>query len=176
MAVDRMRAALAAALGDIAFRCHRRRVKHRSSRLSFRLASLFSSSAAACVGKPLGSTRMVAAASAGSQEGPKFDVDFTTSNTRSSVTATEQLVDSQDRLLTSHKYRYQKRRQPATGELWAQMGSDASNRSGANARCLLTVLVVAQAFLTIAFLAYVHETQFIKGDYGVVYRAQTRLK
>jgi hypothetical protein len=56
------------------------------------------------------------------------------------------------------------------------MGSDASNRSGANARCLLTVLVVAQAFLTIAFLAYVHETQFIKGDYGVVYRAQTRLK
>jgi hypothetical protein len=58
----------------------------------------------------------------------------------------------------------------------AQMGSDASNRSRANARCLLTVLVVAQAFLTIAFLAYVHETQFIKGDYGVVYRAQTRLK
>src|SRR5262245_272103 len=67
--------------------------KHRSSRLSFRLASLFSSSAAVCVGKPLGSTRMVAATLAGSQEGPKFDVDFTTSNTRSSVTATEQLVD-----------------------------------------------------------------------------------
>jgi hypothetical protein len=53
-----------------------------------------------------------------------------------------------------------------------QIGSDESNRSVANARRLLATLVLSQALLTIAFQAYIHETEFIKGDYGVVYRAQ----
>src|SRR5262249_37069785 len=58
----------------------------------------------------------------------------------------------------------------------ARLVSDQSNRPTANALRLFAVLVLAQAFLTIAFLAYVHETEFIKGDYGVVYRAQYPLK
>jgi len=53
-----------------------------------------------------------------------------------------------------------------------QIGSDASDRSIANARRLLAVLVLAQALLAVTFFAYIHETQFIKVDYGVVYRAQ----
>jgi hypothetical protein len=52
-------------------------------------------------------------------------------------------------------------------------GSNGSIGSAANSRRLLTGLVLAQAFITITFLAYIHETQFIKGDYGTVYRAQT---
>jgi hypothetical protein len=56
----------------------------------------------------------------------------------------------------------------------AQVGSNGSSSASiANSRFLLSALVLAQACLTISFLGYVHETKFIKGDYGIVYRAQT---
>jgi hypothetical protein len=54
-----------------------------------------------------------------------------------------------------------------------QMGSSGDGASIASSRCLLSTLVLAQACLTMSFLGYVHETKFIKGDYGIVYRAQT---
>jgi hypothetical protein len=53
------------------------------------------------------------------------------------------------------------------------MGSNGDGASIASSRCLLSTLVLAQACLTMSFLGYVHETKFIKGDYGIVYRAQT---
>jgi hypothetical protein len=62
---------------------------------------------------------------------------------------------------------------PALWLAWlTRAGSSGSIRSAANSRLLLTGLVLAQACITITFLAYIHETQFIRGDYGVVYRAQ----
>jgi len=55
----------------------------------------------------------------------------------------------------------------------ARVGSRGTIGSAANSRLLLSALVLAQACLTIAFLSYIHETQFINGDYGTVYQAQT---
>ena len=43
--------------------------------------------------------------------------------------------------------------------------------AGGNARRLLAALVVAQAALSGAFLAYIHDRQVIDGDYGAVYGA-----
>ena len=64
---------------------------------------------------------------------------------------------------------------PALWLAWlTRAGSNGSIGSTANSRLLLTGLVLAQACLTITFLAYIHETQFIQGDYGTVYGAQTR--
>jgi hypothetical protein len=57
----------------------------------------------------------------------------------------------------------------------ARVGSSGSIGSVANSRLLLSGLVLAQACITITFLSYIHETQFIKGDYGIVYRAQRHL-
>ena len=63
---------------------------------------------------------------------------------------------------------------PALWLAWlTRAGSNGSIGSEANSRLLLTGLVLAPACITIAFLAYIHQTQFIKGDYGTVYRAQT---
>jgi hypothetical protein len=64
---------------------------------------------------------------------------------------------------------------PALWLAWlTRAGSNGSIESEANSRLLLTGLVLAQACITITFLAYIHETQFIKGgDYGIIYRAQT---
>ena len=65
---------------------------------------------------------------------------------------------------------------PALWLTWlARVGSSGSIRSVANSRLLLSGLVLAQACITITFLSYIHETQFIKGDYGTVYRAQTHI-
>jgi hypothetical protein len=55
----------------------------------------------------------------------------------------------------------------------AQVGSNGNSASITSSRYLLSALVLAQACLTMSFLGYVHETKFIKGDYGIVYRAQT---
>jgi hypothetical protein len=63
---------------------------------------------------------------------------------------------------------------PALWLAWlTRAGSNGSMGSTANSRLLLTGLVLAQACITITFLAYIHETQFIHGDYGTVYGAQT---
>jgi len=65
---------------------------------------------------------------------------------------------------------------PALWLAWlARVGSSGSIGSVANSRLLLSGLVLAQACITITFLSYIHETQFIKGDYGTVYRAQRHL-
>ena len=62
---------------------------------------------------------------------------------------------------------------PALSLAWlTRVGSGRSTGSVANSRLLLTCLVLAQACLTIAFLGYIHETQFINGDYGTAYQAQ----
>jgi hypothetical protein len=63
---------------------------------------------------------------------------------------------------------------PALWLAWLSgVGSGGSTGSVANSRLLLTGLVLAQACITIMFLSYIHETEFIKGPYGTVYRAQT---
>jgi hypothetical protein len=62
---------------------------------------------------------------------------------------------------------------PALWVAWlARVGSNGSIGSATNSRLLLAGLVVAQACTTLTFLAYIHETQFIQGDYGTVYHAQ----
>lgn len=53
----------------------------------------------------------------------------------------------------------------------ARAASGAAGMTDA-ARRLLAALVMAQAGVTLLFLTYVHETQVIRGDYGVTYGAQ----
>lgn len=51
--------------------------------------------------------------------------------------------------------------------------SVSGGRSSDSGRLILGSLVLVQACLTISFLSFVHETRVIKGDYGVVYDAQS---
>jgi hypothetical protein len=55
----------------------------------------------------------------------------------------------------------------------ARAGSGESAGSTARARFLLTALVMAQAGVTVMFLAYIHQAQIIHGDYGVAFGAQS---
>ena len=65
---------------------------------------------------------------------------------------------------------------PALSLAWiAQAGSSRDRvASVANSRRLLAVLAAAQASVTLLFLAYVHQTQIIDGDYGVAYGSRFR--
>jgi hypothetical protein len=64
---------------------------------------------------------------------------------------------------------------PALWLAWlVRTGETSSARAPSVSRLLLSGLVLAQACTTMFFLAYVHEIQFIKGDYGTTYRSQTR--
>ena len=63
---------------------------------------------------------------------------------------------------------------PALWLAWlVRVGESSSERAAAHSRLLLLGMVLAQACTTIIFLAYVHETQVIRGDYGTAYRSQT---
>src|SRR5262245_23656337 len=65
---------------------------------------------------------------------------------------------------------------PALWLAWiAQAGSSGHVGSLANSRRLLAALVLIQAGLTLIFFTYIHETQFIDGDYGIAYGSQTHL-
>ena len=63
---------------------------------------------------------------------------------------------------------------PALWLAWlVRAGESSSERAAARSRLLLSGMVLAQAFTTVVFLAYVHEIQFIRGDYGTAYRSQS---
>lgn len=62
---------------------------------------------------------------------------------------------------------------PALWLAWiAQAGSGEGAGSTANARRLLAALVMAQACVTVMFLAFIHQAQIIHGDYGVAFGSQ----
>ncbi len=62
---------------------------------------------------------------------------------------------------------------PALWLAWiARAGSGEGAGSTAKARGLLAALVIAQAGVTVLFLVYIHQTQIIRGDYGVAFGSQ----
>jgi hypothetical protein len=62
---------------------------------------------------------------------------------------------------------------PALWVAWiARAGSGAGAGSAGHARGLLAALVIAQASVTVLFLAYIHQAQVIHGDYGTAFGAQ----
>lgn len=62
---------------------------------------------------------------------------------------------------------------PALWLAWLDRAGTAPAETGAgNSRFLLASLVLAQACVTVFFLSFIHETQFIAGDYGTVYHSQ----
>lgn len=63
---------------------------------------------------------------------------------------------------------------PALWLAWLDRAGSAEEGAAApNSRPLLASLVLAQACVTALFLFYIHETQFIAGDYGTAYRSQS---
>jgi hypothetical protein len=63
---------------------------------------------------------------------------------------------------------------PSLSLAWLALASDGGNAASLSvSRLLLTAMVVLQAVLALAFLCFIHQTQFIRGDYGTTYGSQT---
>ncbi len=63
---------------------------------------------------------------------------------------------------------------PALWLAWLDRAGLADESSAPpNSRPLLASLALAQACVTVLFLSYIHDTQFIAGDYGTAYRSQS---
>jgi hypothetical protein len=63
---------------------------------------------------------------------------------------------------------------PALWLAWLDRAATPSDDGApANSRPLMASLALAQACITVLFLTYIHDTKFIAGDYGTVYRLQT---